>query len=118
MKLIRLENEWIQVNVETVFKLIQWISVTKCNHKQLYNSMKNIAVAHFLHSPGTYNSQGYYLIRCWPSHFSDEKCFDIGRIIKLKEYVAVSIDICPWQNPMRLGIKLKVTPCDTLGCIR
>ncbi len=29
-----------------------------------------------------------------------------------KEYVAVSIDICPWQNSMRLGIKLKVTPCD------
>ncbi len=35
-----------------------------------------------------------------------------------KEYVAVSIDICPWQNPMRLGIKLKVTPCDTPGCIQ
>ena len=25
----------------------------------------------------------------------------------LKEYVAVSINICPWQNPMRLGIKLR-----------
>ncbi len=35
-----------------------------------------------------------------------------------KECVAVSINICPWQNPMRLGIKLKVTPLDTPGCIR
>ena len=25
---------------------------------------------------------------------------------------------CPWQNQMRLGIKLKVTPRDTPGCIR
>ncbi len=22
-----------------------------------------------------------------------------------KDYVAVSIDICPWQDPMQLGIK-------------
>ena len=35
-----------------------------------------------------------------------------------KEYVAGSINICPWQNPMWLGIKLKVTPRDTPGCIR
>ncbi len=34
-----------------------------------------------------------------------------------KEYDAVPINICPWQNPMRLGIKLKVTSCDTPGCI-
>ncbi len=34
-----------------------------------------------------------------------------------KEYVAVSINIYPWQNPMRLGIKVKVTPYDTPGCI-
>ncbi len=23
-----------------------------------------------------------------------------------KEYVSVSIDICPWQDPMQLGIKV------------
>ncbi len=32
-----------------------------------------------------------------------------------KEYVAVSIDICPWQNPMRLGINsLQCTRCPGL----
>ncbi len=39
-------------------------------------------------------------------------------VSKCKEYVAVSIDICPRQIPMHLGIKLKVTPHDTPGCIR
>ena len=29
----------------------------------------------------------------------------------IQEYVAVSIDICPWQNSMQLGTKLNVTPC-------
>ncbi len=35
-----------------------------------------------------------------------------------QEYVAVSIYICPWQISMRLGIKVKVTPCDTPGYIQ
>ena len=35
-----------------------------------------------------------------------------------QEYVAVSINICRWQNPLQLGIKLKVSPCNTTGCIR
>ncbi len=36
----------------------------------------------------------------------------------IKEYVAFFINIGPWQDPMQFGIKSKVTPCDTPGCIR
>ena len=34
------------------------------------------------------------------------------------EYVAVSLNICPWQDPMQLGVKLKITPCNLPGCRR
>ena len=50
MRLTRLETEWIPVNVGggAVFKLLQWMSGTKCNHNKLYeqkikNSMQNMA---------------------------------------------------------------------------
>ncbi len=33
-----------------------------------------------------------------------------------KECVAVSINICPWQDPMQFGIKVPGTPCTTPGC--
>ena len=33
-------------------------------------------------------------------------CFK--QTLRLKEYVAVSINICPSQNPMRLDIKLNI----------
>ena len=33
----------------------------------------------------------------------------------LKEYVAVPIDICPSEDPMQFGIKLKVMPYDIPG---
>ncbi len=31
-----------------------------------------------------------------------------------KECVAVSINICPWQDPMQFGIKVLGTPCSTV----
>ena len=30
-----------------------------------------------------------------------------------QEYVSVSINICPWQDPMQLGIKVPGIPCGT-----
>ncbi len=33
-----------------------------------------------------------------------------------QECVAVSINICPWQDPMQFGIKILGTPYDTPGC--
>ena len=35
----------------------------------------------------------------------------------LEEYVAVYIDICPWQDPMQFGIKLKVMPYNIPGVL-
>ncbi len=32
-----------------------------------------------------------------------------------KECVAVSINICPWQDPLQFGIKVQGTPCGTPG---
>ncbi len=34
----------------------------------------------------------------------------------LKECVAVSINICPWQDPMQFGIKVPGTPFGIPGC--
>ena len=28
------------------------------------------------------------------------------KLVRGKEYVSVSINICPWQDPMQLGIKV------------
>ncbi len=36
--------------------------------------------------------------------------------IVIKECVAVSINICPWLDPMQFGIKVAGTPCGTPGC--
>ena len=33
----------------------------------------------------------------------------------IPECVAVSINICPWQDPMQFGIKIAGTPCGTPG---
>ncbi len=33
-----------------------------------------------------------------------------------KEYVSITINICPWQDPMHLGTKVKGTSCDTPVC--
>ena len=33
-----------------------------------------------------------------------------------KECVAIPINICPWQDPMKFGIKVLGTPCGTPGC--
>ncbi len=38
-------------------------------------------------------------------------------LLNIKEYVSFSINICPWQYPVLLGITVKVQPCDTPGCI-
>ncbi len=35
-----------------------------------------------------------------------------------QECVAVSINICPWQDPMQFGTKVPGTPCGTPGCRR
>ncbi len=35
-----------------------------------------------------------------------------------KECVAVSINICPWHDPMQFGIKAPGMPCSTPGCRR
>ncbi len=61
----------------------------------------------------------------WPQSMRSTTPWDHGIVITFwwlgimyKEYVSVSIDICPWQNPMQFGIKLKVTPCDTPGRVK
>ncbi len=33
-----------------------------------------------------------------------------------KKCIAVSINICPWQDPMQFGIKVPGKPCGTPGC--
>ncbi len=40
--------------------------------------------------------------------------FDTGTY----KYVSFSINICPWQEPMHLGIKVKVTSCPGGHCPR
>ena len=38
-------------------------------------------------------------------------------IMEINEYVAVSIEICPWEDSMQFGIKFKVTPSHKLEIV-
>ncbi len=39
-----------------------------------------------------------------------------NKLVLAKECVAVSINICPWQDPIKFGIKIPGTPYGIPGC--
>ncbi len=57
---------------------------------------------------------GYHFI--WMRYLGIQDIEDGAFSTMPEEYVSISINICPWQDPMQMGIKVTGTPCDTPGC--